>query len=92
MAEFSHSLLHQRLLAGDDPTAVSDCIAAHLEPLTAWLLDRNPILDPHLCEEASEEALLALVKEPAKYQSDLLELDSYLRLAASRDLLNLLRR
>jgi hypothetical protein len=82
--------LHRRLLA-DDPTAPADLAATCLEPLVRWLEKHNRRIDPHLCAQAADEAILALIHRPASYRPDRLGLEAYLRMAAQRDLQNLLR-
>lgn len=83
--------LHARLLAGD-VTASSDLAAAYLEPLVTWLLRHNPTLDPHLCETAADDAILALIANPSGYTPQKMGLQAYLRMSASGDLKNALRR
>lgn len=82
--------LHQRLL-GSDPVAPSDLAAAYLDPLTDWLVEHNPRLDPELCATAAEDAILALIKRPASYKPERQTLEVYLRMSAAGDLKNLLR-
>src|SRR5438128_2056849 len=81
--------LHQRLLAGD-PTAPNDLAVAYLEPLVAWLgeADARAPLEVHI--EAAEDALLALIRNPHSYSSDLQTLEVYLRMSARGDVRNLL--
>lgn len=83
--------LHERLLT-DDPTATSDFIVAFLAPLAAFLHHQLPHLDPHLCQEAAEDALLALVKKPTSYNPLRKKLNGYLVMSARGDLNNRLRR
>jgi hypothetical protein len=83
--------LHQRLLESD-PVAPSDLAAALLEALILWLRQHNPRVDPHLCGEAAEEAILSLIHNPASYRPDALDPLAYLRMSAQRDLQNLLQR
>lgn len=83
-------LLHDRLLTGD-PTAPSDLAVAYLDWLADWLTGLNPRLDPDLCTTAAEDAILALIKNPASYQPGRRALEAYLRMSASGDLKNLLR-
>ena len=83
--------LWERLLTGD-PTASSDIAAAYLDPLADWLIRHHPQCDPHDCETAAEDAILALIHHPASYRPERLTLEAYLRMAASRDLQNLWHR
>lgn len=83
--------LYDRLVA-DDPTAPSDVAVAFLDPLAAWMIRQNPRAHPDDCSAAAEEAILALIKNPASYNPRRLALDSYLRMSAKGDLKNLLER
>lgn len=83
--------LYRRLL-DQDPTATLDLAQAYLEPLVHWLCVRNRNLDPHLCAEAADRAILDLLHKLHKYQPEKLRPGAYLRMAAHRDLKNLLRR
>jgi hypothetical protein len=83
--------LHRCLLEGD-PTAPSDVAAACLEPLIAALGPCNPTVDPHMIGEAAEEAILALIKNPASYRPGGLDLAAYLQMAAQADMKNALKR
>ncbi len=84
-------LLHQRLIERD-PTAPDDFADAFLEPLTAWLTEHNGATHPDLVSEAAEEAILAVIRNPASYRPQGSPLESYLRMSAQADLRNLLRR
>jgi hypothetical protein len=83
--------LHQRLLESD-PVASSDLADACLDPLIYWLRQHNQRVDPHLCCEAAEEAIRSLIHNPASYRPDTLAPMAFLRMAAQRDLQNLLQR
>lgn len=83
--------LYQRLLAAD-PTASYDLADLFLGRLAIWLQEHNPKIDSHLCNEAAEDALLGLFRNPASYNSNLLDLGAFLRMAAQRDLMNIVRR
>jgi RNA polymerase sigma factor (sigma-70 family) len=83
--------LHLRLCALD-PLAPADLCRACLDPLVHWLETRFPRVDPHLREAAAGEALFAYVRAPHRYHPERAALPAYLRMAARRDLLNLLRR
>jgi RNA polymerase sigma factor (sigma-70 family) len=86
-----HQELYQRLLAGD-ALAPSDLADAFLDLLATELQRYNPTADPHLCAEAAEDALLALIKNPRSYDPERAALAGYLRMSARRDLQNRLRK
>lgn len=81
--------LYQRLVA-NDPLAPSDLAVAYLDHLTVWLSTRNPGVDPSVCATAAEDAILALIKNPASYNPDKLSLTAYLHMSAAGDLKNML--
>jgi RNA polymerase sigma factor (sigma-70 family) len=83
--------LHQRLLA-DDPVASSDLAVSYLDWLATWLARRNPRLQEHFCNDAAANAILDLIKRPWSYDPAKAGLDAYLRMSASGDLKNLVRR
>src|SRR5712692_10548250 len=83
--------LHQRLI-DSDPTAPADLAVTALPPLVLWLRDHNRDIDPDLSNEAAEEAVLSLIRNPGSYRPEVLDLLAYLRMAAQRDLQNLLHR
>lgn len=83
--------LHRRLLERD-PLAPADFAVAFLQPLIAWLQCTNPRLDSMICEEAADEAIVRFLLDPSKYDPHRLELEAFLRMAAQRDLQNLLRK
>lgn len=83
-------VLYHRLLTGD-ATAPADLALTYLDRLTDWLLTRNPRADSHDCATAAEDALLALIKNPASYRPERQSLEVYLRMSASGDLKNLWR-
>lgn len=88
--------LHRRLLDGElDATA--DVAAQYLDPLIAWLKERNDSNIPDECfGEAAEDALLSLIKDPTKFvparSRATQPLFAYLCLSARGDLLNILAR
>jgi hypothetical protein len=82
--------MHQRLLERD-PTAPTEFAVAVFEPLTAWLQATNREADPHLCAEAATKAVLDFGAKPHAFDPDRLSVVAFLRMAASRDLKNLLR-
>ena len=83
--------IHSRLSAVD-PVASADLAESFLDPLGTWLIRTNRNIDSHLCEQAAEDAILALIKNPHSYQPNRSTLDGYLRMSARGDLLNLLDR
>jgi DNA-directed RNA polymerase specialized sigma24 family protein len=82
--------LHARLVV-QDATAPADVCAAYVEPLEEWLIERNGGIDEHLCRTAAADAILDYVQNPHRYDPSKSDLASYLRMAAQRDLYNLLR-
>jgi RNA polymerase sigma-70 factor (ECF subfamily) len=83
--------LHLRLCE-PDPVAPADLCQACLGPLVHWLETQFPWADPHLRETAAHDALLAYVQAPQRYQPERGPLPAYLRMAARRDLYNLMKR
>ncbi len=85
--------LHRRLLDGD-VTASVDLATWFLEPLIAWLVEKNSLKVPKdLCIEAAEDAVIALVKSPTSFKpARRMRLFAYLRMSAQGDLRNILRR
>jgi hypothetical protein len=82
--------LHDRLL-DDDRAAHGDVCSAFLAPLLGFLHRRHDDRDPHLVESAVHQTLWDYVKNPRRYDPDRNpNLGAYLRMAADRDLLNLL--
>jgi hypothetical protein len=84
-------VLHCRLLEGD-PTAPADLAEFYLESLVEWVQVKNPRIDPDLCTEAADEAILALIRNPVSYHLEKRRLEAYLRMSAQGDLRNLLRK
>lgn len=82
--------LHERLLARSR-VAATDLAVAYLDRLAIWLARHNPNLDPHACDTAAEDAILALIKNPHSYKPESMDLERYLRMSAQGDLKNLLR-
>jgi RNA polymerase sigma-70 factor (ECF subfamily) len=83
--------VHQRLLAGD-PTAPSDLAGMYLDALIGWLLTHNRSIDPDFCFQAAADSILSLISDPGSYDPGRQTLEVYLRMAAKRDLLNILER
>jgi RNA polymerase sigma-70 factor (ECF subfamily) len=81
-------LLHQRLVERD-VLAPSDLAAAYLDHLITWLVSRYPKIREELCQEAAEEAILALIRNPQSYNPERQTLPVYLHISARGDLLNL---
>ncbi|MGL4553833.1 MAG: hypothetical protein ACRC33_21965, partial [Gemmataceae bacterium] len=83
--------LHARLLATDG-VADADICCHFLPPLVAHLSRCRPRLPPDLLLTAAHDAVLGYLRRPAAFDPAQLDLGGYLRMAAWRDLLNLLRR
>src|SRR5947209_3740975 len=88
--------LHRRLVDAD-PVASADLARTYLVPLIASLTQSNSRrISQEFIEDAAGEALMCLVKNPEKFDASLnsasLPLFAHLRLAAQRDLQNILRR
>jgi DNA-directed RNA polymerase specialized sigma24 family protein len=83
--------LHRRLCEGD-PVAPSDLARAYFTPLIAWLGRTNPRVAPEYCADAAGQAIMDLIRKPSSYNPGRQELAAYLRMAATGDLRNLLRR
>lgn len=79
-------------LCEKDPIATSDVAVCFLDPLADWLLRMNPRIDPHLCEQAADDAILSLIANPQAFNPDKGPLDAYLRMSAQADLRNVLSR
>jgi hypothetical protein len=79
--------LHRRLCDGD-PVAPSDLCCRFLGPLVAWLTGQHRDCDEHLIQEAAEDALINLSKNPESYDPARCSLAWYLRMAATADLRN----
>ncbi len=71
-------------------TAGGAFAAAVLPPLEADLARGFARVDPHLVTEAADCAVLALLRTPAAYDPARAPLPAFLRMAARRDLVNLL--
>jgi DNA-directed RNA polymerase specialized sigma24 family protein len=82
--------VYQRLLARD-PTAPNELAVLFLEPLANWLAVHNPAISEDLIADAAEDALLALIKNPASYRPEKADLEAFLRMSAQGDLRNRLR-
>lgn len=80
-------LLYERLQRAD-PLAPSDVASAYLEPLARWVARMNPRSDPSDCDTAAEDAILSLLKHPESYDPGRMPLETYLHMAAKRDLQN----
>ena len=85
--------IHKRLLDGD-PTATVDIFNAVVPTLKGYLRGRFPDLapsvDPDIYADAVFEALTDYFKNPRKFDQSKRGLMGYLRMAAYRDLQNLL--
>jgi RNA polymerase sigma-70 factor (ECF subfamily) len=83
--------LYRRLLERD-PVAPADFAAAFLKPLIAWLQSTNSGVDPMACAEAADEAIICFLNNVSGYDPQRLGVEAFLRMAAQRDLQNLLRK
>ncbi len=81
--------LHARLRAIDVQAPAAVC-NAFLKPLLQVLMSWRPGVDEHLRVQAAEQAVLDYVLSPARFDPEQADLGAYLRMAARRDLLNLL--
>jgi RNA polymerase sigma-70 factor (ECF subfamily) len=85
--EFEKSI--NRRLVERDPVAPAELIEACIELLVNRLRRAfNNINDPHLVDEAVEDALLNYIQFPEKYSPSRGRLTSYLLMSARGDLLN----
>ena len=83
--------LYRRLAAGD-PVAPPALARAYIVHLSDYLAAKYPAADPHLREQAVDDALIALIKNPQSYKPERgLSLTGFLRMSARGDLRNLLR-
>src|SRR5215831_8585495 len=86
-AEFNREI-HQRLL-DRDPIAPAELAVAYLEPLINWLRTRfRYVQDEQLLGDAATDALLTYIEHPTRFDPAKSCLPYYLRMAATRDLLN----
>jgi DNA-directed RNA polymerase specialized sigma24 family protein len=69
-----------------DPLAVNDFVLAVLEPLVTDLR-RFPRTDLDACHSAATDAILALIRDPARYDPTRSELRGFLRIIARRKLI-----
>jgi hypothetical protein len=83
--------LHRRLLQRD-PVGSADFAIAFLNPLIAWLQSTHSGADPMACAEAAGEAIIGFLNNPGAYDPGRLGVEAFLRMAAQRDLQNLLRK
>ena len=86
-----HLNLYQWMVSGD-PTAQSDLICALLPLLVDWLGRTVSHACPDLREQAAEDALLNLIKNPDSFQPEKASLQTFLRMSAKGDVLNLMAR
>jgi len=85
--------LHRRLV-DRDVTAFADLASKFLDPLIKWLTAKNrSSISEDVCIDAAEDALIALVKNPASFNpGGGKRLDAYLCMSAQGDFRNLLRK
>lgn len=80
--------LWQRLVA--DPDTAGAFATAVLPPLEAYLAGRFPRTHPDDVATAADETLLAFFHQASEYNPDRGRLAAFLRMAARRDLINLI--
>jgi hypothetical protein len=85
------SALFQGVRNGDK-LAITDFLAAILDPLVNHLHRWRPQADEHACLTAAEDAVLALLRDPTIYDPAQRGLIGFLRMAAERDLENVLQK
>ncbi len=84
--------IYERLVRGDC-LAQTDFIVEVLEPLVSHLWAWRRDADEHMWLTAAEDAVLSVIRNPAVYNpAKCGNLFAFLRMAAERDLLNLLER
>ena len=83
-----HDLLAAWGRLADDPTSAGAFLVLALPPLVGQLAAWRPTADPHAVESAATDALLWLVKNPARYDQARSPLPAFLLLVARRRLLN----
>src|SRR5262249_10685042 len=71
-------------------SAGGEVARAFLVPLAAYLRRKFPHIDPDLCDEAAGEAIFNTITRPEQYDPKRLSLRAFLKMAAFRDLQNLL--
>jgi hypothetical protein len=81
--------LHLHLCDGD-PVASAQICRAYVAPLCDWLAGPFARVDPHVRETAVHEAVMHYLQSPQAYDPRRADLAAYLRMAARRDLENLL--
>lgn len=80
---------YQRLLR-NDPTAFAELCERVLPHLVLFLQSQFPQQDQHRLEMAAIDVMLAFRADPEKYDVKKLSVVAYLRMAARKDVLNLL--
>jgi hypothetical protein len=63
-----------------------DITRAFLAPLTAYLRNTHPNIDPNACATAAVNAILDVCQHPTPYDPSGLPLGAFLRFVAERDL------
>lgn len=79
--------LHRRLLEAD-PVTTAELAEQYLGPLLKGLARAFPRVDDAILCDVAVELVLALAKQPEKYDPDRLGLQAYLRMDAKGDVLN----
>jgi hypothetical protein len=83
--------LHQRLIDGHT-AAPSELAKAYWQPLLEYLGRTYPRAPEECRAEAAGDALISFIKRPTAYDPARMDLFPYLRMSASRDLLNRMKR
>jgi hypothetical protein len=83
--------LHQRLIDGHT-AAPSELAQAYWQPLLEYLGRTYPRAPEDFRAEAAGDTLISLIKRPTAYDPARMDLFPYLRMSASRDLLNRMKR
>jgi RNA polymerase sigma-70 factor (ECF subfamily) len=83
--------LHERIVRAE-VTAYDEMVAYLFDPLCRGLTRRMPKVDPAIINDAVEDVLLDYLRRPGAYRPGLSRLDTFLSLAAIRDVLNSIRR
>jgi DNA-directed RNA polymerase specialized sigma24 family protein len=79
-----------RRLRDGDPTAPAEFAAAVLDRLVTDLRAARPSADDHARVTAAEDAVLSVIRRPAAFDPTRGDFPTYLRMAARRDLANIL--
>lgn len=84
-------VLHAKLLA-DDPTATARIAELLLPAVVSHLRIKYPKQHEHMHVEAASDALLEYLGNPSRFDPSKAQLDTYIKYAASRDMINLINK